>query len=123
MGLLLKRYVKRDSRRKEHTVQVRAGFDYAGIFDTPYNSALHRHFILREMRYRTGPPRSGQRRVKNKHQRLGKYGKDVPSKWIAPILRDAPVLKGFFKEEPQWREKMLRWCDKNLEECSRQGVP
>jgi hypothetical protein len=27
------------------------------------------------------------------------------------ILRDA-LLKGFFAEEPEWREKMLSWCQR-----------
>jgi len=35
--------------------------------------------------------------------------------WKQAILRDAPLLKGFFVEEPKWREKMLRWCDRQLE--------
>jgi hypothetical protein len=115
IGLLIKKYEKRDSRGKTHTVQVRAGFDYPGIFDTPYNSALHRHFILREMRTRTGRQGAGLRRNKKKHQRLGKFRRDVALNWKAAILRDAPLLKGFFREEPQWREKMLRWCEKSLD--------
>jgi hypothetical protein len=39
--------------------------------------------------------------------------------WKAAILRDAPLLKGFFEEEPAWREKMLRWCGDALEALSK----
>jgi hypothetical protein len=42
----------------------------------------------------------------------------VPLLWKAAILREAPLLKGFFAEEPAWREKMLRWCDEALEALS-----
>jgi len=38
--------------------------------------------------------------------------------WKAAILRNAPLLKGFFEEEPAWREKMLRWCDEALKSLS-----
>jgi hypothetical protein len=29
------------------------------------------------------------------------------------------IAKGFFAEEPKWREKMLRWRDKSLEPSER----
>jgi hypothetical protein len=115
MGLLIREYVKRDSRGRNHRVLVRASFDYPGIFDTPYNSALHRQFILRELRNRTGPPRVGLGRHKKKHQRITKYGRHGLLDWKAAILRDAPLLKGFFREEPKWRKKMLQWCEDGLE--------
>jgi hypothetical protein len=56
MGLLVREYVKQDGRGKSRRIQDLATFDSPGIFDTPYDSAKHRHFILRELRYRTGPP-------------------------------------------------------------------
>jgi|SRR6266850_2195726 len=118
MGLVIKEYAKRDGRGRSRKVQVVAGFDHPGVFEIPYNAALHRHFILRELRYRTGRPPAFLGRSKKKSERVGKYERDVPQQWKAAILRDAPLLKGFFEEEPAWREKMLRWCDEALEGLS-----
>ena len=118
MGLVIKEYAKRDGRGRSRKVQVVAGFDHPEIFEIPYNAALHRHFLLRELRYRTGRPPAFLGRSKKKSERVGKYERDVPQQWKAAILRDAPLLKGFFEEEPAWREKMLRWCDEALEGLS-----
>lgn len=119
MGLPIREYTKKDGRGRTRKVQVVAGFDYPDIFDVPYDAALHRHFILRELRLRTGRPPAYLGRDKKKSERLGKYQRHVPSMWKAAILRDAPLLKGFFEEEPAWREKMLRWCDDALEALSK----
>lgn len=113
MGLLVREYVKRDGRGKRRKVQEIATFDSPGMFDTPYDPAKHRHFILRELRYRTGPAPAFLGRNKKKSERLGKYERHVPVQWKAAILRDAPLLRGFFAEEPKWREKMLKWCEAN----------
>jgi len=51
MGLLIREYVKRDGRGKSRKFQEIATFDYPGIFDTLYDPAKHRHFILHELRY------------------------------------------------------------------------
>jgi hypothetical protein len=61
-------------------------------------------------------------RNKKKYQRISEFERDVPSKWKAAILRDAPLLKGFFREEPKWRAKMLRWCEKSLEVLSPEEI-
>jgi hypothetical protein len=115
MGLVIREYVKRDAG-KCRKIQVSISFDSPGIFDTPYKSALHRQFILHELRYQTGPAPAFLGRHKKKNRRLGKYQRHVPLTWKEAILRDAPLLRGFFfAEEPKWRKKMLRWCDKNLE--------
>jgi hypothetical protein len=114
MGLLIREYVKRDGRGKSRKVQVYATFEHLGIFDTPYDPAKHRHFILHELRYRTGPAPAFLGRNKKKSERLSKYERHVPEQWKAAILRDAPLLKGFFAEEPKWREKMLNWCEANI---------
>ncbi len=115
MGLLIKEYVKRDGRGRMRKVQEVAGFDSPGIFDTPYDPAKHRHFILQELRYRTGPAPAFLGKNKKKFQRLSKYERHVPMQWKAAILRNAPLLKGFFAEEPKWREKMLNWCEAYIE--------
>jgi hypothetical protein len=118
MGLIIKEYTKRDGRGRSRKLQVVAGFEHPGIFDIPYNAALHRQFILRELRYRTGRPPAFLGKNKKKSERVGKYESHVPLQWKAAILRNAPLLKGFFEEEPAWREKMLRWCDAALETVS-----
>jgi hypothetical protein len=115
MGLVVREYTKRDGRGRSRKVQVMVGFEHPRIFDIPYDATLHRQFILRELRYRTGRPPAFLGRNKKKSERLGKYERRVPLQWKAAILRDAPLLKGFFDEEPAWREKMLRWCDEAIE--------
>lgn len=115
--MLIREYVKRDRRGKARKVQVYLGWAYPGIFDIPYDPALHRDFVLHELQYRTNPRPPGPKQ-KKKYRRLSKYERDVPATWKAAILRDAPLLKGFFAEEPKWREKMLRWCEKNLQALS-----
>jgi len=115
MGLVIKEYSKRDGRGRSRKFQVVAGFEHPGIFDIPYNATLHRQFIFRELRYRTGRPPAFLGRNKKKSDRVGKYECHVPLQWKAAILRVAPLLKGFFEEEPAWREKVLRWCNEALE--------
>jgi hypothetical protein len=116
MGLTVKEYTKRDGRGRSGKIQVVTGFDSPAIFDIPYNAALHRHFILHELRLRIGRPPAylNRGRNKKKSERLGKYQRHVRSMWKEAILRDAPLLKGFFEEEPAWRDKMLSWCDAAL---------
>jgi hypothetical protein len=114
MGLLIREYVKRDGRGKRRKVQEITTFDSPGIFDMLYDPVKRRHFILHELRYRTGPAPAFLGRNKKKSERLSRYERHVPEQWKAVILRDAPLLKGFFAEEPRWREKMLNWCEANI---------
>src|SRR5262249_16108687 len=120
MGLAIKEYTKRNARGRSGKIVVVASFDTPGIFDIPYDATLHRHFILRELRFPTGRPPAylNRGKKKEKDEGLGKYQQHVPSMWKASSLRNAPLLKGFFAEEPAWREKMLRWCDEALKSLS-----
>jgi hypothetical protein len=34
--------------------------------------------------------------------------------WQEAILHDAPLLSGFFADEPEFRDRLLRWCEKVL---------
>ena len=86
-----------------------ASFESDGIFDTPYDPTLHKRLILRQLRYHTGGSLWG--RHKKKSRRYGRYQREVAARWREAILRAAPLLEGFFGEEPQWREKILRWCE------------
>jgi hypothetical protein len=118
MGRLVKEIIKRDGRGRKANLYVYASFRYPEIFDEVYEPSIHRQLILREVRYRTGPPAAFLGRNRKKSQRASKYERHVPSQWKEAILRDAPLLKGFFAEEPRSREKILRWCDKNIEGLS-----
>src|SRR6266566_1979864 len=73
MELLIREYVKRDGRGKRRKFQEIATFDYPGIFDTLYCPAKHRHFVLHELRCRTGPAPAFLGRNKKKSERLSKY--------------------------------------------------
>ena len=118
MGRLVKVIVKRDGRGRQNNSYVYASFEYPKIFDEVYKPSVHRQLILHEVRYRTGPPSAVFGRNRKKSQRLSKYERQVPSQWKEAILRDAPLLKGFFAEEPGMREKILRWCDQTIEDLS-----
>ena len=96
MGLVIREHLKREARGKSRKIQVSISFDSSGIFDTPYKCALHRQFILHELRYQRGPAPAFPGRNKKKKQRLGKYQRHVPLLWKEAILRDAPLLTGFF---------------------------
>jgi hypothetical protein len=82
----------------------------AEAFDTPYNSTLHKRAILDEIGSYTRIF-SLIGRDKKKSQRYRKYQREFATRWREATLRDAPLLVGFFAEEPQWRERSLRWCD------------
>ncbi len=86
-------------------------FETDGVFDTPYDGTLHKRLILRKLRYHVRP---NWGRHKKKSRRYGKYQRKLAARWREPILRSAPLLEGFFGEEPQWRERIMRWCDAAL---------
>jgi hypothetical protein len=89
-----------------------------GGFDTPYDSTLHKRHILGKLWSYTGRT-SGWPRHKKKSQRYRRYERESATRWREATLRDAPLLVGFFTEEPQWRERLLRWCDAALTADSR----
>jgi hypothetical protein len=75
------------------------------LFDIPYDRGLHHRVVLKEIRSLLQKPgRFSQRKA---------Y---VARPWHEAVLRDAPMLKGFFADEPQLREKLLRWCKRVLAE-------
>ena len=87
-------------------------FDAKGVFDTLYNSTFHKQPLLFAFRSVTGNLRWG-RQEKKTEIRLNRKREDAVRLREA-ILRDAPLLKGFFAEEPKWREKALLWCERVL---------
>jgi hypothetical protein len=93
-------------------VSYSISFQTEEVFDTLYNATLHKRLILRELQYLTGISR--WRRLKKKSRRIGWYEREAAARLKEAILRDAPLLKGFFAEEPTWREKIFLWCEKAL---------
>jgi hypothetical protein len=111
--------IKQKLARRAKVLQTKAAnsgrayvIDPKELFDTPYDPALHKRSIMFQLRLRTGPPRWGPHKKKSK--RIGTYDRQVATKWRDAILRDAPLLKGFFAEQPEWRDRMLAWCEKAL---------
>jgi len=106
-----------ERREQSHASQLDAApfslnFEADGVFDTPYDPTLHKRLILRRLRYHTVGP--NWCRHKKKSWRHGKYQRKLAGRWRDAILRAAPLLEGFFGEEPQWRERMLRYCEEAL---------
>jgi hypothetical protein len=88
----------------------------AEIFDTPYNRALHKRTIKFQLRYHVDA--KGRRRYAKQSKLARTHERKEAARWREAILRDAPLLNGFFAEEPQWRERMLHWCEKMLDSSS-----
>ena len=105
---------KRATTRPIHAFQF-VSFKFHGLFDTPYNSRFHKHSILDNLRYLTGV--RGRWQTK-KTRTARKLEHDDATSLKEAILRDAPLLRGFFAEEPGWREKALLWCDRVLSNVS-----
>jgi hypothetical protein len=85
-------------------------FEADGVFDTTYNSALHKRSILWRLRSQRLRPKWGPHKKKSRRYR-SRYQRDLATRWKEATLRGAPLLAGFFAEEPQWRERILRWCE------------
>ena len=116
LGVVVKEKLAK-RRNQSHISQVDAtpfslNFEQTGIFDTPYDPTLHKRSILCELRYHAVRPTWGPH--KKKSQRYRRYQRAFATRWREATLRDAPLLVGFFAEEPQWRERMLRWCEAAL---------
>ena len=104
MGLLIKRLNKRTARGKSINGFLVLTFGSPGVFDIAYSSKVHRRFVLDEIGVRTRRPGRAKTKASTTHEI------EEAKRWRNAILRDAPLLKGFFAEEPEWREKMLSWC-------------
>ena len=94
-------------------IPIRLNFKEDGIFDTPYDPTLHKRSILSELRFHRVRPNWGPHKKKSQRYR-GKYQREIAARWKEATHRNAPLLVGFFAEEPQWRERILRWCEAAL---------
>ncbi len=52
-----------------------------------------------------------RRMVKQKGSKFDLRLPRIAKPWHDALLRDAPMLKDFFAEEPAWRDKLLKWCE------------
>jgi len=117
LGLVVERKLARrrdqSQNRQVDAAPIRLNFDEGGVFDTPYAPALHKRSILRELRYYRLRPKWGPHKKKSQRYRRS-YEHEWAARWMQATLRDAPLLAGFFAEEPQWRERILRRCEAAL---------
>jgi hypothetical protein len=106
---------RRDRSEARHQVAapISLNFKVDGIFDTPYDSALHKRAILWELRPHRIRPILGPHKKKSQRYRW-RSDREFATRWKEATLRSAPLLAGFFAEEPQWRERILRWCEAAL---------
>jgi hypothetical protein len=109
MSILIRMIKKKTARGKSNNRYVFFGFGDEGVFDIPYESDIHRPFVLNEIRTLTSQP------VHTRHRKLTIAFRVKQAKlWSEAIGRNAPLLKGFFDDEPEWRNRMLTWCDRIL---------
>jgi hypothetical protein len=93
-----------------NTFPVWPNMHSAEIFDRPYVRAIHKRAIMIQIRYHVNPKRSGSHTKRSRRD----YDRQEAERWRQAILRDAPPLQEFFAEEPQWRDRMLNWCERTL---------
>jgi hypothetical protein len=110
VSLLIKKTKRRTARGKSINVAMFMTFAAPGIFDMPYESREHKRFVLSEVRYLV------ERKGRARQKAVG-TSRDVNEarRWSEAVRRNAPLLDGFFAEEPEWREKVLAWCEKTTE--------
>jgi hypothetical protein len=106
MGIPLKITTRRTARGKVRRIVSEAVPGPPFLFDISYNRELHHRVVLRHMRML----------LRRKGTRYDLRLPRIAKPWHDAILRDAPMLKGFFAEEPKWRDKLLRWCEAVLTE-------
>ena len=102
----MKTEIRRDARGRNHTFTGELAFASPQVFDMAYSSKTHHRFVLQELRSLLRP------------RRFDLWTPKTARMWKDAILRGAPLLKGFFHDEPQHRDKMLRWCMKILEQST-----
>ena len=117
LGVVVKRKLtkRRDQSyiRQADTTPISLRFEEDRVFDTSYDPAKHKRSILWRLRFLRVRPRWGPHKKKSQRYR-SRYQRDLATRWKEATLRNAPLLAGFFAEEPQWRERILRWCEAAL---------
>jgi hypothetical protein len=106
MAIVIKVEERRTGTGKKRSITTEATSAYPGYFNVQYDRKLHHRALLDEIRSF----------LKKKGMKLGRPSSRQARIWRGAILTDAPLLKGFFAEEPKWRDKLLRWCEAVLTE-------
>ena len=57
---------------------------------------------------------NGLRSLLRKPGRFSQRPARIARPWQEAAFRDAPMLRGFFADEPHLRDRLLRWCEKIL---------
>jgi len=104
MGIPIEITVKRNARGKSANTSSSAVPTWPKLFDIPYNRELHYRVVLNEIRGLLRKPR-----------RLNVRKPRWARPWYEATLRDAPMLKGFFADEPRLRTRLLCWCEAVLD--------
>jgi hypothetical protein len=104
MGIPSKTEERRTARGKLRSVVSEARPAWRVFFDTPYNRELHHRILLNDIK--------GM--VKRNGSKFDLRLPRIAKPWHNALLRNAPMLNGFFADEPAWRDKLLRWCEKVL---------
>ncbi len=116
LGVVVKRKLEKRLKTPQSSAEEAAGvfpnIYSEQIFDTPYIRALHKRLVMFHVRSHIDP--KGWARNRKKTEPVRKHERTEAARWKEAILRDAPLLKGFFVEEPQLRDKMLGWCERVL---------
>jgi hypothetical protein len=102
MSLLITIVKKKTARGKSNNSYVFLGFGNERIFDISYEAKIHRRFVLNEIRWLTNP----QVHTRDRKRRIA-FKIEQAKLWSEAIGRNAPLLKGFFVDEPEWRDKLL----------------
>ena len=115
LGTVVKRKLAERTGQAPHAdaIPISLNFEKDGVFDTPYDSTLHKRLILSKLRFHGARPYWGPHKKKSQRYRW-KYQREIAARWMEATRRNAPLLEGFFAEEPQWRERILRWCEAAL---------
>jgi hypothetical protein len=117
LGVVVMRKLARrrdqSQNRQVDATPIGLKFEANGVFDTPYDPGLHKRSMLWELRFHRLRPRWGPHKKKSQRYRWS-YQREWATRWKEATLRDAPLLAGFFAEEPQWRDRILRWCEAAL---------
>jgi hypothetical protein len=103
MGIPLRITIRRNARGKSIKTVTEVSPGSPLFFNIPYERKLHHRVMLDSVRSLLRKPgRFSQRKAR------------VALPWQEAILRNAPMLRGFFLDEPEFRDRLLRWCEKVL---------
>jgi hypothetical protein len=81
----------------------------SNAWDWEYRPEIHERWLLDKVRSFLRP---GRVTLRKGH---------VARPWRAAILRDAPLLKGFFAQHPDLKPRVLKWTEKVIAKAESHG--